>query len=251
MPPEITSLMPSSIDMSRWTRSLRGTNSRKPEVGFGVVGRKTLTSSSPVGDWHLVLGRAGDEADRADAAARVLDQHDLAKRARGLRQHGLEDLLERAVDAAHDRHARQQVLADANQRASGEARRQEADQGQEDEHDQQAQARHAERQIGFRIVRRRQQAADLAVEVADELPDQERRDADRRGDDHAGQEIGAQSPSRLGRAGGFATTEAASTLWQPPAPPFILFGDIDGLIVKRKSTAGQATAGRLPDRGKQ
>ena len=46
MPPEITSLMPSSTVMSRWTRSLRGTNRRKPEVGFGVVGRKTLTNSS-------------------------------------------------------------------------------------------------------------------------------------------------------------------------------------------------------------
>ena len=48
MPPETTILMPSSTDISRWRTALRGRNSRKPEVGFGVVGRKMLTDASGV-----------------------------------------------------------------------------------------------------------------------------------------------------------------------------------------------------------
>ena len=51
MPPEITSLIPSSIVMSRWIRSFLGTNNRNPEVGLGVVGRNTLTSSSSERSW--------------------------------------------------------------------------------------------------------------------------------------------------------------------------------------------------------
>jgi hypothetical protein len=38
-PPEMTSLAASSSDMSRMVTSLRLTNSRKPDVGLGVVGR--------------------------------------------------------------------------------------------------------------------------------------------------------------------------------------------------------------------
>jgi hypothetical protein len=43
----MTILMPSSTDMSSWISSLFGTNNRKPDVGLGVVGTNTLTSSSP------------------------------------------------------------------------------------------------------------------------------------------------------------------------------------------------------------
>ncbi len=45
-PAEITALAASSTDMSRMITSCRGTNSRKPEVGFGVVGRKQLRNGS-------------------------------------------------------------------------------------------------------------------------------------------------------------------------------------------------------------
>jgi hypothetical protein len=41
----MTSFAASSIDMSSSTMSSRGKNSRKPEVGFGVVGTKTETIS--------------------------------------------------------------------------------------------------------------------------------------------------------------------------------------------------------------
>ena len=47
----MTILIPSSTDMSRWISSLLGTNSKKPEVGLGVVGTNTLTSSSPEYAW--------------------------------------------------------------------------------------------------------------------------------------------------------------------------------------------------------
>ncbi len=49
MPPEMISFAASSIDMSSRITSRRGANSRKPVVGFGVEGRKTLSiSASPV-----------------------------------------------------------------------------------------------------------------------------------------------------------------------------------------------------------
>ena len=51
IPPETTILMPSSTVMLRVTNSRRGTNNRYPEVGFGVVGRNTLTTSSEVRLW--------------------------------------------------------------------------------------------------------------------------------------------------------------------------------------------------------
>ena len=48
MPPETTSFTASSTDMSMKITSSRGQNSRKPDVGFGVVGTKTLTMSMSI-----------------------------------------------------------------------------------------------------------------------------------------------------------------------------------------------------------
>ena len=51
MPPETTIFSPSStVIVSFFTPSF-GTNSRKPEVGFGVVGRKMLMESPGVAPW--------------------------------------------------------------------------------------------------------------------------------------------------------------------------------------------------------
>ena len=204
--------MPSSIDMSRWIRSFLGTNSRKPEVGLGVVGTNTLTSSSSARAW--ISPRVGPVTKPiAPMPRRGYSIRTTSRNERdALREHGLEDLLERAVDAAHDRHAREQPLAQAHQGAAGEAGGQHADQGQEGQHHQQAETRQAERQIGLGIVARRDQAADLRVEEGHELPDQEDRDADRRGDDDAGQEVGAQ-------AGEQARRLAAARPRESPAGP--------------------------------
>src|SRR4030067_160439 len=46
VPPEIISLRASSTGMSRMVTSFFGTKSKKPDVGFGVVGRKMLKVSS-------------------------------------------------------------------------------------------------------------------------------------------------------------------------------------------------------------
>ena len=54
MPPETTILMPSSTVMPSARISSRGTNSRNPEVGLGVVGRKTLTTFLAVSCWTWV-----------------------------------------------------------------------------------------------------------------------------------------------------------------------------------------------------
>ena len=48
MPPEITILMASSTVMDNEIKSFFGTNNRNPDVGLGVVGRKTLTVLSSV-----------------------------------------------------------------------------------------------------------------------------------------------------------------------------------------------------------
>ena len=46
MPPDITIFTPCSTDILSKVQSLRGKKSKNPEVGFGVVGIKTLTISS-------------------------------------------------------------------------------------------------------------------------------------------------------------------------------------------------------------
>ena len=51
MPPEITILMASSTDMESGIKSFFGTNSKNPEVGLGVVGRKMLMHYSSVMFW--------------------------------------------------------------------------------------------------------------------------------------------------------------------------------------------------------
>jgi hypothetical protein len=56
IPPEITIFMPSSTVIDRMTSSRRGKNRRYPDVGFGVVGRKTLTTSSSVELENLLEG---------------------------------------------------------------------------------------------------------------------------------------------------------------------------------------------------
>ena len=141
----------------------------------------------------LAAGRPGHEADGADATARVLDQDHLPKRAGLLGEHGFEDLLERAVDAAHHRHTREQPLAEAHQGAAGEPGGQHADQGEERQYQQQSQTRQAEGQIILGIVARGQQSGDVRVKKGQELPHQVDRDADRRGDDDSGQKVGAQA----------------------------------------------------------
>ena len=47
MPTEMTIFKPSSTEIANGVTSLRGMNSKNPEVGFGVVGTKMLTKSSP------------------------------------------------------------------------------------------------------------------------------------------------------------------------------------------------------------
>src|SRR3546814_10306936 len=55
-------------------------------------------------------------------------------------------------------------------------------------------SRHAERQIAIGVVARRKQRHDTVVDEGDEQPGEIDGDADRRGDQHAGQEIGPEPP---------------------------------------------------------
>ncbi len=52
MPEDTTSLMPSSTLSLVRKISVSGTSSKKPEVGLGVVGTKTLNRRMPWTTWH-------------------------------------------------------------------------------------------------------------------------------------------------------------------------------------------------------
>src|SRR5690606_35983690 len=55
-PSETTIFSASSIVISSSTTSSRGTNRMKPDVGFGVVGTKTVSTTSPVFSWTSPTG---------------------------------------------------------------------------------------------------------------------------------------------------------------------------------------------------
>ena len=184
--------MPSSTDMSKRHRVL-ARHVHEEAVGGDRRGRHEHADQlAIVAARDVGRGLAGNEADRPDAVPRILDQHDLAKGARGLRQRGLEQLLQGRVDAAHDRRAVEQLLAGAHDRASDHASGEPADQDQQTQHDQQADARQTERQVGLGVVGGRDERRDRPVDVAQHLPDDEQGDGDRRRDDDAGQQVVAQ-----------------------------------------------------------
>jgi hypothetical protein len=60
-PAEMTSLAASSTFISRMMTSDRGKNSRKPEVGLGVVGRKTVAISASPGSFAAISPLAAVE----------------------------------------------------------------------------------------------------------------------------------------------------------------------------------------------
>src|SRR3546814_6653782 len=93
------------------------------------------------------LDGPGDEADRPAVLARELEEDHLAEGARLFLQHRLEDLLHGAVDAADHRHARQYALARADQCAPDQAGGEEADHNEAEDHHQQAESGHRERQV--------------------------------------------------------------------------------------------------------
>ena len=122
-------------------------------------------------------------------AARILDQHHFAKGVGRLRQHRVENLLEYAIDRAHHRHAGDQAFTEADQEAPGDVGEQGADQRDQDERDHDADARHVPAQNVGGVVGVGDERHDGPVEEIDHQPEQPYRDADRRGDDDAGEEI--------------------------------------------------------------
>ena len=120
-PAEMISLAPSSIVMSSSTIS--DSVDIHQEAGGRVRRARHEHRDQRIAvlvqlgvDLGLLL--AGDEDQRPDALARIFDQADLLNMSLLLRQHGLENLLQRPVDAAHQRHAVEQLLAVAR-RSSG------------------------------------------------------------------------------------------------------------------------------------
>src|SRR3546814_2826197 len=94
----------------------------------------------------LRLSRAGNEADRPDAAAWVFEQDCLAKGLRLALQNGLEDLFRTTVDRSDDWHPRENAFHRADDEGAYEAGRQGPDQGAAD--------RSEERRVGTECVRK-------------------------------------------------------------------------------------------------
>ena len=80
--------------MSSGITSSRGINSKNPEVGLGVVGKKMLTVVSSVRVLHFAFSRPGNETNGPDTTAWIFHEHRLAKGVRLLRKHRLEDLFD-------------------------------------------------------------------------------------------------------------------------------------------------------------
>ena len=147
---------------------------------------------------HLALGLAGDEGDGPEAAARVFDQHGAAEGLRLVAEDRLDDLLHRAIDAADDRHAGDDVLAEADEDVAEVAGGDPADQRDHDDQDQQPEPGYADleaeivAQIGIRVPLRRNQGNHMAVDEIDQPVGKRQRDDDRRRDEHAGEKIGPE-----------------------------------------------------------
>ena len=147
-------------------------------------------------------GRRREEHQRPHAGRRKLHQPDRAEGRARLREQRLEHLLQAAIDRPHDRHALQNRLADLDQRAADQVGGEEAEHGQRQERDDQAEARNLDRQIGFRPVGDRDERPHQIVDPGDERPDQPDRDRERPGDDQSGQEIVADAAARRRDAAG-------------------------------------------------
>ena len=142
----------------------------------------------------LARGLAGDEDDRPQPLGGKLDQPDLLERLPrpGGADDGLEDLLQGAIDVAHDRHAADHLLAERDERAPEQVGGERADQRQRGDADDEAEARHGERQVGVRQIRRGHERLDPRVGDVDEPPREVERDGDGADDDEAGEEVVAQ-----------------------------------------------------------
>ena len=81
----------SSTPMSSTISSRRGTNRRKPEVGFGVVGMNTGDHVLVCGGLHLAPRLGGDEADRPDTLARIFHQRGFLEILLALAEHRFDE----------------------------------------------------------------------------------------------------------------------------------------------------------------
>src|SRR5215813_9192874 len=99
---------------------------------------------------------------------------------RFLRQHGLEDLLGGAVDAADDRHAAENALAITDDHAPHHPGGNGADGGEKDEQYHEPDAGQTEGQIGFRVVLWGDERKYASVDPRHHRPGKVDRDSDRR-----------------------------------------------------------------------
>jgi hypothetical protein len=119
---------------------------------------------------QLRIATGRDESDDVKPLHRILDQHHFLEGVGLAGEDRLHDLLERAIDVAHQRHAIDDAFADIEQGPAEDVGRQGTQRRQQDDGDQHAQARQGEitGQIALRIVACRDQRLDHIVHEADE-----------------------------------------------------------------------------------
>ena len=129
MPALTTKRRASSTLMSRKIRSSRGAITSTPDVGFGVVGTKTLTSPSagPVLRARRVVGAVTSPTVWTPLRGYSIKHHGLEGPVRAAVE-GLYELPRRAVDALDQRDAQRQVVHLLDQAAADDVGAHQADQ---------------------------------------------------------------------------------------------------------------------------
>ena len=160
-------------------------------VGGG--GNEDIDQPGPGHIADLVDRPAGQETEGPHTLARIFDQGDFAEGRGFVADHGLDDLLGGAIDAADDGHAVQHPLAEAQEHLADIAGGQRPDQGQAHQHQDHPDAGDREGQIGLRVVDRRQNREDLLIDEGDEEPGDIDGDRDRGDHQYAGKEVAPQA----------------------------------------------------------
>ena len=200
MPAEISTVIAFSTVMSSSISILALDERRKSRWSGWACTAGTPRQCSPCrqlgGD--VAARRLRQEHQRPHAGRRKLHQRQPCGSSSPLREQRLEDLLHGLVDRPHDRHAVQQALAPADQRAADQVGGEEAEQREREERQHQAGAGDRPGQIGLRPVDRRNQRPHETVDPVDERPDQPGGDRQRARHHQAGEEIIADARGGAG-----------------------------------------------------
>ena len=139
-----------------------------------MQGMNTAMSGSPsLSSLVIDLGLffAGYEDQGPDALARIFDETDLTEHVALVGENGLENLLQRLIDAAHQRHASEQVFADRADGPADDVGREEAYHCDDENSHKKPETGQSERQVGIGTVGCWYIRLHPGIDPADEGPD--------------------------------------------------------------------------------